>query len=104
MIGDYIFKGNEKAKIEKIIEKYEKEIAAEENVVMGFEGCRILLSFYYNTPNNTLCSFWKYTDKNIPPFPRDKYKRPTLEAIRQKKKKMVNNAYRKGCFDTDGIV
>lgn len=101
MTGGYIFNGEEKRQIEKVIEKYEEEIGieGEKNFVMGFGQCKILLSFYYNTPNNTICSFWKYTDKNIPPFPRDKYRRPTLDAIRKSKKKNINNAYQKGYFD-----
>ena len=101
MTGGYIFKEEEKHKIEKIIEKYEKEIGieGEKSFVMGFGECKILLSFYYNTPNNTICTFWKYAGKNIPPFPRDKDRRPTLEAIRQRKKKNMNNAYQKGCFE-----
>lgn len=102
MTGGYIFKGEEKKKIEKIIEKYEKEIGieGEKSFVMGFEKCKILLSFYYNTPNNTLCSFWKYTEKNVPLFPRDRDKRLTLEAIKKRKKKNTDNAYLKGCVDT----
>ena len=67
---------------------------------MGFGKCKILLSFFYNTPNNTLCSFWKCTDKNIPPFPRDKDRRPTLDIIRKRKKRNTDNAYLKGCFDS----
>lgn len=104
MTGGYIFKGEEKNEIEEIIEKYEKEIGIEgdKSYVMGFGECKLLLSFYYNTPNNTLCSFWKYTEKNIPPFPRDKHKRLTLETIRKRKKKLTENAYRKGWVDTNG--
>lgn len=100
MTGGYIFKGEEIHKIEKIVEKYEKEIGieGEKNFVMGFERCKILLSFYYNTPNNTICSFWKCAGKNIPPFPRDKDRRPTLDAIRKRKKKNTDNAYQKGCL------
>ena len=102
MTGGYIFKEEEKRKIEKIIEKYEKEIGieGEKDFTMGFGKCKILLSFFYNTPNNTLCSFWKRTDKNIPPFPRDKDRRPTLDIIRKRKKRNTDNAYLKGCFDT----
>lgn len=102
MTGGYIFKEEEKRKIEKIIEKYEKEIGieGEKDFTMGFGKCKILLSFFYNTPNNTLCSFWKCTDKNIPPFPRDKDRRPTLDIIRKRKKRNTDNAYLKGCFDT----
>lgn len=101
MTGGYIFDEKEKQKIEKIIEKYEKEIGMEEekSYVMGFGGCRILLSFYYNTPNNTLCSFWKCTEKNIPPFPRGRNKRLALETIQARKQKLTENAYLKGCLD-----
>ena len=103
MKGGYIFSGNEVKKIEEIILNYEKEIGMDmengKDYAMGFKACKLLLSFYYNTPNNTLCTFWKYTGKNIPLFPRDKYKTMTIDALKSRKKTCKDNAYRKGCVD-----
>lgn len=103
MKGNYIFNEAEVKNIEKIIEGYESEIGIDEengkNYIMGFRACKLLLSFYYNTPNNTLCSFWKYTKTNLPLFPRDKYMRPTIEALKNKKRHYVNNAYQMGCVN-----
>ena len=92
MKGDYIFSGNEVKQIEQIILSYEKEIGLDiedgKDYAMGFNACKLLLSFYYNTPNNTLCTFWKYAGKNIPLFPRDKYKTMTIDALQRRKKNL----------------
>lgn len=105
MKGNHIFNYDEVKKIENIVERYEKEIGmdGDKSYVMGFRGCKLLLSFYYNTPNNTLCSFWKCEKDNIPVFPRDKYKRITLKSLQERKKKNRMNAYRKGCIDNGNI-
>lgn len=105
MKGDHIFNYDEVKRIETIIERYEKEIGmdGEKNYVMGFRGCKLLLSFYYNTPNNTLCSFWKCEKNNIPVFPRDSHKKITLKALQKRKDKNRKNAYRKGCIDNENI-
>lgn len=103
MKGDYIFSGNEVKQIEEIILNYENEIGMDvedgKDYAMGYKACKLLLSFYYNTPNNTLCTFWKYSDKNIPIFPRDKYKTLTIDALKRRKQTCKDNAYRKGCVD-----
>ena len=101
--GNYIFDEKEVKEVEKIIEDYEREIGIDKDsgksYVMGFRACKLLLSFYYNTPNNTLCSFWKFTDKNVPVFPRDKYIRPTVKYLQENKLHYQKNAYLKGCED-----
>lgn len=102
MKGDYIFPAQDVKKIEECIYKYEEEIGIEEekNFVMGFRECKLLISFFYNTPNNTLCSFWKYVkNKNLPIFPRDEYRRPTIQNLEKSKQHSKENAYRKGCVD-----
>ncbi len=103
MKGNYIFKENEIKEIEKIVRQYEEQIGMNldsgKNFAMGFRECKLLVSFYYNTPNNTLCSFWKYTEDHIPIFPRDEYMRPTLEELKKRRKHNIKNAYLKGCIE-----
>lgn len=98
--GDYIF-GHEIVKeVEKIVEKYEDAISAYENndpektFSMGFGRCKLLLAFHYETPNNTLCSFWKATDKNHPVFARSGYVELTVNDLKKQRKHMQKNAYK----------
>lgn len=97
--GDYIF-GNDIVKgVEHIIRKYEDMISSYNNeedgidFSMGFRQCKLLLAFHYETPNNTLCSFWKATDKNHPIFERSEYSRPSIDTLKKRKSHMANNAY-----------
>lgn len=62
---------------------------------MGFAQCRLLLSFYYNTPNNTLSTFWRKGVEMEPPFCRDgnQPSRPALEELKNKKRQMAMQAY-----------
>lgn len=82
------------------IEKYEKLIGdffaeTEYPYCMGFEKCRLLISFYYNTPNNTISAFWRPTDFNKPPFIRKgmECKRPNVSDLTNKKKQSDANSY-----------
>jgi len=97
--GDYIF-GNDIVKgVEHIIRKYEDIISSfnnEEDGIdfsMGFRQCKLLLAFHYETPNNTLCTFWKATDKNSPIFERSEYSRPSIDALKKQKSHLAENAY-----------
>lgn len=97
--GDYIF-GNDIVKgVEHIIRKYEDIISSFDNeedgidFSMGFRQCKLLLAFHYETPNNTLCSFWKATDKNNPIFERSEYSRPSIDALKKQKSHLADNAY-----------
>lgn len=45
-----------------------------------------LVSFYNNTPNNTLGIFWKETNENEPLFPRNNDKRPKWRKMKKNKK------------------
>jgi hypothetical protein len=67
---------NEKSSEEgkKIVRKYEKKISSHSRFVMGYKRSEALVSFFFNTPNNTLTTFWEYdADKNwFSVFPRDK--------------------------------
>ena len=97
--GDYIFGGDVVKEIEHIIGKYEDRISSydneeeEKDFSMGFRQCKLLLAFHYETPNNTLCSFWKATDKNYPVFERSGYSRLSVDTLKYRKSHMAANAY-----------
>lgn len=84
----------------QIVDKYEKLIddffaESEHSYRMGFEKGRLLISFYYNTPNNTISAFWRPTDFNKPPFVRKgkECKRPSISELINKKKQADANTY-----------
>lgn len=79
-------------KYEALIDAYMKD--PEKSYILGFWGCRQLVSFYYNTPNNTLCTFWRWTDSHTPLFPREKQPQIRLKHLQSVKRKKDDNAYR----------
>lgn len=81
--------------IERKIEKYAIE-DRDKTFFMGFEKNQLLVSFYYNTPNNTLSLFWRPTSVSVPLFIRSSYKRPTINDCRRNKQQLVKNAYERG--------
>lgn len=94
--GDYIFAGSQKAQIEETILKYEEKIGKDDDgksYVMGFEACKLLVAFHYETPNNTLCTFWRYGEQHVPLFERNSNQKLSLREIIDRKKTMSNNAY-----------
>ena len=96
--GNYIFSDKEKSEVMAKIEKYEElinnEIAKDgESYVFGFEQRKQLVSFYYNTPNNTLCSFWGHTSQHIPLFKRQNQPIPSMIELRKVKKRKTNAVY-----------
>ena len=85
------------------LEDYEKLIGTcltepDKSFFMGFEKNRLILSFYYNTPNNTLSTFWRAGVDMEPPFYRDgdQISRPTLEDLKRRKAQACAQAYRLG--------
>lgn len=108
MKGNYIFSEGEVHEIGQIIQRYEEALGSDEETgesyAMGYRACKLLLSFYYNTPNNTLCTFWKAAEENVPVFPRDKYVRPTIDMLKMSAQHHKNNAYLKGLMDRDENV
>ena len=86
-----------------ITEKYEKCINSPENWLandtekecfMGFEQNQLLVSFYYNTPNNTLSVFWRKTRVSPNPlFMRFPKPRPNLSWFAKRKKSFVRFAH-----------
>lgn len=97
--GGYIFGNEIVKKVEHMVQKYEDLIDAyekedpEKTFSMGFRQCKLLLAFHYETPNNTLCSFWKATDRNEPVFARSGYTRLSLDRVKKQKIHMRENAY-----------
>ena len=85
------------AKYEKMIDDYLHN--DQKSFFMGFNKNRMLVSFYYNTPNNTLSTFWaNVPEANHPPFLRDgnQKSRPTVNALKTKKAELVERAYAYG--------
>ena len=87
------------------IEKYEQLVgnymmADSKSFFMGFQKNRLLISFYYNTPNNTLSTFWRIVPEiNEPPFYRDGDQpscRPSIDDLKKRDKEMRTNAYAYG--------
>lgn len=93
------------------IEKYEDMVGTymlspPQTYFMGFQKNRLLVSFHYNTPNNTLSTFWRVVPgKNSPLFYRDgdQYfdvdrpsQRPSIDDLKNKKDAFCNNAYEYG--------
>ena len=104
--NDYIFSQKELEDAKKIISNYEKEIDENPKIenkdyFLGFRQSKLLISFSYDTPNNTLCNFWKYSDKSSPLFPRQTQRRPSVSELRQKKDANFNNAYKAGRVKND---
>lgn len=66
--------------VRKIIEKYEKLATNRRIDLFGYKQSDCVVSFFFNTPNNTLSSFSKFNKKNkwVPPFPRNNQERVTL--------------------------
>ena len=89
-------------KYKKIVEVYEKIIEdnkldddKEINSIMGFNNGQLLVSFHYNTPNNTLSSFWRPSKISIPLFIRNTFIRPSIDDIRKNKNHYRKNGYLK---------
>lgn len=89
---------------EELIYSYEERINSKENrldddaeddCTMGFQKCKLLVSFFYETPNDTLSIFWRKTKISPEPvfmrMPRDKR---DLSWFKSRKKELRNMAYR----------
>lgn len=62
--------------------------------IFGYQETQSLVSFYRNTPNNTLGVIWMQTKNNQPFFPREKNSSPTnIKAMKKTNKKRKNSNY-----------
>lgn len=104
----YVFPKEQQKEIEKIVKRYEDLIDDRQNnddgktYSMGFKESKVLLAFTYDTPNNTLCNFWKKTEFHKPIFKSDRIvnsnkSRITVNDLKKKKKESKNKAYKYGC-------
>lgn len=65
----------------------------DEEEIWGRKRTEALISFYNNTPNNTLGIFWKKTTANNPLFPRNENKAPAWRKMKEyKKNRKLQNA------------
>lgn len=97
--GDVIFDSKEFTQVISVIKKYEDLIdsfqfnTSSKTYSMGFDNCKLTVSFYYNTPNNTLCNFWEYSDIHTPLFERRSQFRPSINDLKNRKSNNEINAY-----------
>lgn len=92
-----IFKNDkERSQVKKIVKSYEEQIAPKKHFIMGYKGGEALVAFYFNTPNNTLATFWESCENKpwFSIFPRKKdgdefelRNISTLNEIREERKK-----------------
>lgn len=64
-----------------------------ENDIFGFSKSESLVSFYNDTPNNTLGVFWKNTSKNNALFPRNNERKPAWMRFKSDKKQRNESDY-----------
>lgn len=108
-VEDNNFKVKEREHVMNVIKKYEQLIddasrTDERTYYLGFEKSKVLISFYYETPNNTLCNFWRYSCISTPLFPRQVNKRPTINELKKRKEINSNNAYNAGRVKKNEVV
>lgn len=97
--GGYIFDLEEASRNELIIADLEKRLWKDRQVeedkkdefVLGKDKSQCLLSFYNDTPNNTLSSFWFCNDSWKPIFKRKKKQEPLW--LKDKKRERTNRNY-----------
>lgn len=70
---DFIFEQDYLESAKSRVRIYEEQLNKKSNDIFGHENSEFLLSFYYDTPNNTLTSLWKSNEKIgwKPPFSRN---------------------------------
>lgn len=98
----YIFDGEDSDKKEKMILAYETRMWKKDNLnILGRYNSQCLVSFYNDTPNNTLSSFWydKAPYKAI--FYRRKKEKPKWKQMseRNKDRRMENYKRKKESYD-----
>lgn len=94
--GGYIFDVEEAAKNKLIIMDLEKRLWRDkktEEFILGKDKSQCLLSFYNDTPNNTLSSFWFCSDSWEPVFRRKNKSKPLW--LREKKRERTKRNYEK---------
>lgn len=91
----YIFNESDSEKNKKIVSNYENNLWKRPcEYILGKDDSQCLVSFYNDTPNNTLSSFWFKDQKHEPIFSRKKKTKPKWFSER-KKERIVQNYERK---------
>lgn len=107
--GDILFSNYEISHVRSVIEHYEKLIdnyqftQTKKAYAMGFKEGKLSISFYYNTPNNTLCNFWEYSDSHIPLFERRSQSRPIINDFKKRKENIEINAYLQKAIENETL-
>ncbi len=96
-LKEHIFDSVECEDAKAIVQQYEKEITNNnDRFVLGYNQSEALMAFYYNTPNNTLSSFWFSNERKnwSPLFPRNNTFGPSwTKDLRKKMRKTKNVNY-----------
>ena len=80
---DYLFEQEESVNKRFFYENICQRLNIPPEQTLGFEHVQSLVSFYYNTPNNTLGLFWKDLDGFAALFTRHKRRRTTLSELQK---------------------
>ena len=90
--GGYIFDVQEAGERERMIASLETKLWKKPSkYILGRDNAQCLLSFYNDTPNNTLSSFWFCNGEWTPVFQRKKKEKP--EWLKDKKRKRIKENY-----------
>jgi len=99
---NYIFH-NDNAEKREIVKENEILIWGRQNeYILGFKETESLISFFHNTPNNTLSSFWKEKEKWQPLFIREQddiadwEKKPPIDLMKKNRDGKENIKYNLG--------
>lgn len=87
---DYIYSDIEAESKKKNYSEICKREKISEDYILGFEDVSSLVSFHYNTPNNTLGLFWQDLADFVALFPRKKRSKTRLSVMQQEAKKRRN--------------
>jgi len=82
-------------KYDRLIYENRYESDTEQKCIRGFEDSQLLLSFCYNTPNNTIAAFWRPSKISSPLFLRANSQKRSMNIsdLRTKQEKTRRNCY-----------
>lgn len=87
----YIFE-QDNIENEALMEIHEKKLwGKSEKFILGFENSQALISFFRNTPNNTISSFWFSNERWIGLFPRNDQKPVFLKRRKPHQNRQLDN-------------
>ena len=93
--NDFLHALDVTSKYDRLIYKNKFEGDNEHKCIRGFKDSRLLLSFCYNTPNNTIAAFWRPSKISSPLFLRDSCQRHSMNIndLRTKQEQTRRNCY-----------